>query len=111
MVEEAGRRALEDAFTSCRADRARPGKICSRRVDRYRQTNYPRAFARYTACRRELPILRDRDPAHGKRSARDRWSCLQLHFAPATWHRRTDFALESTALFIELENRAGDRGR
>ena len=44
-------------------------------------------------------------------SAHHRWRRVQLHTASAARHRRIDFAVESAALFVELENRARHRGR
>ena len=45
------------------------------------------------------------------RGARHGWRRFQLHAAPAARCRWTNFALESAALFVELENRARDCGR
>ena len=77
-------------------------------------TGKPISLARstgYSTRGRELPILRHGDFAHRIGSAHHRQRRVQLHTASAARHRRTDFAVEPAALFIELENRAGHRCR
>ena len=97
--------------THRRLNRARPGEIRTRRVDRHRQTDFARPHTRHPTCDCELPILRHRDFAHGIGSAHHRQRRVQLHTASAARHSRTYFAVEPAALSIELENRAGHRGR
>ena len=111
LVKKTGSRTLALSAANRRFDRARSGEIRARRIDRYRQADFARALARYSARGREFPILRDRDSAHRIGSAHHRRRGVQLHAASAARHRRTDFAVESAALFVELENRAGHRGR
>ena len=50
---------------------------------------------RHSASGQQFPLLRHRDPAHRKRSARHGRGGLQLHAASAARHRRIDLALES----------------
>ena len=104
-------RAIEDSSAHRRPDRARSRETRARRVDRYGQAALARALARYSARCQQFPFLRDGDPAHGIGSAHHRRRRVQLHAASATRHRGIDFAVESAALLVELENRARHRSR
>ena len=69
-----------------------------------RSLDIPRAVVQFS-------LLRNRNTAHGERSACHGRRRVQLHAASAARHGRIDFAVESTSLFVELENRARHRCR
>src|SRR4029077_14065265 len=103
MVREAGGRALTHSAAHRRSDRARPREIRPRGIGRYGQTALARTQPRYSASFEQFPFFRDCDSAHGERSLHDGWRPLQLYAASAARNRRPYFALESAALFTELE--------
>ena len=70
--KKTGSRTVELSAANCRVDRARPGEIRARRVDRYRQADFAGAFIGYSARSREFPILRHGDFAHRIGSAHHR---------------------------------------
>jgi hypothetical protein len=76
-----------------------------------RQAALTCALARHSASSQQFPLLRHRDPAHRIRSAYHRQRRVQLHSASAAWGSGINLAVEPAALFVELENRAGHRGR
>src|SRR5438477_9221714 len=98
MVKEAGSRTLALSAADRRFNRTRPGEIRSRRINRYWQADFARAFVGYSPRRRKFPILCYSDFAHGIGSAHHRQRRVQLHVAAAARYRRADFSMEPPAL-------------
>ena len=104
-------RALARSQRDRRRHRREPRDAGRRRELGERQAGPRDARRRHPACRRSLPLLRERDPRRGRVDLRDRQGHHRVPVPRATRCRRPDRPVQLPAPHGVVEDRAGPRGR